>query len=81
MHVIIAIDCGRPSVNMNVNAMYNSTSFNARLILTCAEGLLPFGVPLAQCLSNGSWSPDPTEFTCKNTSEPQQGASKLYPNT
>ena len=71
----IATECGRPSVNTNVNTMYNSTSFNARLSLTCAEGLLPSGVPSAQCLSNGSWAPDPTEFTCKNTSEPQQGTS------
>ena len=62
---------------MNVKATYSSTSFNARLTLTCAEGLLPSGVPSAQCLSNGSWAPDPTEFTCKSMtlSEPQQGAS------
>ena len=73
----IAIDCGRPSVNMNVKVTYNSTSFNARLTLTCAEGLLPSGVPSAQCLSNGSWAPDPTEFTCKNISEPQQGAASI----
>ena len=66
--VFIAIDCGRPSVSMNVNVTYDSTSFNARLTLTCAEGLLPFGVSSAQCFSNGSWAPDPTEFTCKSMS-------------
>ena len=32
--IVIVIDCGRPSVNMNASAIYNSTSFNARLILT-----------------------------------------------
>ena len=74
MYYLSAIDCERPPINMNVNATYNSTLFNARLTLTCAEGLLPSGVPSAQCFSNGSWSPDPTEFTCKNTSETQQGA-------
>ena len=74
--IVIATECGRPSViNMYVNVTYNSTSFNARLTLTCAEGLLPSGVPSAQCLSNGSWAPDPTEFTCKSTSGPQQGIS------
>jgi hypothetical protein len=80
MCYFIAIDCGRPSVKMDVNATYNSTSFNARLTLTCTEGLLPSGVPSAQCLSNGNWAPDPTEFTCKSTctSEPQQGANTKH---
>ena len=72
--MFIAIDCGRPPVNMNINATYNSTSFNARLTLTCTEGLLPSGVPSAQCLSNGSWTPNPADFTCKTISDPEHGA-------
>ena len=69
---IIAVDCGRPSVNMNVNSTCNSTSFNSRLILTCPEGLLPSGDPIAQCYSDGSWAPDPSEFTCKSTASLNQ---------
>ena len=72
--MLLAIDCGRPSVNMNVNATYNSSLFNARLTLSCADGFLPSGVPAAQCHSNGSWTPDPTDFTCNNDDhEPERG--------
>lgn len=73
----IAIDCGSPSVNVDVNATYNSTLFNARLTLTCADGFLPSEVPTAQCHSSGSWIPDPADFTCNNAMssdhEPEQG--------
>ena len=71
--ITVVVDCGRPLVNVNVNAEYNSTSFNERLTLTCREGLLPSGEPIAQCLSNGKWSPDPIDFTCKNTPGQEQG--------
>ena len=51
---------------MNVNATYNSTLFDAKVQLTCTDGLLPSGVPTAQCYSNGSWTPNPAGFTCES---------------
>lgn len=65
----LAIDCGRPSLNMNVSTTYNSTLLDSRLTLTCAEGLIPSGEQTAQCLSNGRWTPNPADFTCKSASE------------
>ena len=73
----IAIDCGRPLINVNVNATYNSTLFNARLALTCGDSLLPSGVPTAQCYSNGNWTPNPADFTCKSVSEPESGTKQF----
>lgn len=72
--IIIAIDCGRPSINFNVNAIYDTTLLDSRMLLTCADGLLPSGIPIAQCYSNGSWIPNPANFTCKSISNPEQGA-------
>ena len=65
----LAIDCGRPSVNMSVSITYNSTLLDSRLILTCAEGLVPSGEQRAKCLSNGRWTPNPANFICKSPSE------------
>ena len=74
----IAIDCGKPLTNMNVSAMYNSTLFNARLTLSCLDGLLPSGIPTAQCYSNGNWTPNPADFTCKSASEPESGTKNSF---
>ena len=73
---IIAIDCGRPSVNKNVNATYNSTLFNAKLMLSCADNLLSSGIPTAQCYLNGSWTPNPTDYVCNNNMS--EGAEQRY---
>ena len=78
MAYLIAVDCGRPSINFNVNAMYDTTSLDSRLLLTCADSLLPSGVPMAQCYSNGSWTPNPAGFTYKNISNSEQGAIIIF---
>ena len=73
MLLLIVIDCGRPSVNMNVDTTYNSTSLGALLALTCIGDLLPSGTSLAQCSINESWIPNPIDFTCRSTSDQESG--------
>ena len=63
---IVVVDCGRPTVSVNVSVTYTFTLFNARLTLMCGDGLVPAGVSIAQCVSNGSWIPDPADFTCNS---------------
>ena len=42
-------------------------------VFMCPDGLLPSGVPQAQCYSDRNQTPSPADFTCKSASEPESG--------
>ena len=60
--------CGVPHVDRNVKLNYNSTLDGSVLILTCENEISISNtneqILQVTCHSNGSWIPDPADFTC-----------------
>ena len=60
-----AADCGVPVSNAKLN--YSSTLEGSVLILTCENDTFTDKQTLSvTCHSNGSWIPDPADFTCSS---------------
>ena len=67
-HVCTA-DCGVPLVNGNIKLNYSSTLDGSVLILTCENEMSSINttdeeILSVTCHSNGSWIPNPADFTC-----------------
>ena len=65
-----AADCGVPNMNMSItlNYIYNSTLKGSVLILICENDTISADERILHvtCQSNGSWIPDPAQFTCSS---------------
>ena len=61
-----AANCGvpRPSGNGTI-VNYNGTVEGSALFYQCNPGFSPVGEMTAVCATNGSWSPDPANLTCR----------------
>ena len=63
--IIYTVDCGVPVSNAMLN--YSSTLEGSVLILTCENDISTDEQTLnVTCHSNGSWTPDPVDFTCSD---------------
>ena len=64
--------CGAPHGNRNVKLNYSSTLESSVLILTCENEMSNINttdeeILSVTCHSNGSWIPNPADFTCSFT--------------
>jgi hypothetical protein len=72
-----AAECGVPVSNAKLN--YSSTLEGSVLILTCENATSSDEQTVTViCHSNGSWIPDPAEFTCSSFTTALPGSYLLY---
>ena len=70
-------DCGEPVLNAKLN--YSSTLEGSVLILTCENDTSTDKQTLSvTCHSNGSWIPDPADFTCSSFTTVPSGSYNTY---
>ena len=58
-------DCSVPTVDPNVSVEgYSSGVEGSQITYYCQPGMLPSELMVANCMSDGSWNPDPSGLEC-----------------
>ena len=62
---VTVTDCGAPvPPQYGLLGAYNSTLEGSRITFRCESGSFPVGEYAAICMSEGNWSPNPSQFVC-----------------
>ena len=79
--LFFAADCGVPNMNTSImlNYIYNSTLKGSVLILICENDTISADERILHvtCQSNGSWIPDPAQFTCSSFTTVPSGTERV----